>query len=71
VKPTPHPTTPPELRRAARTTTTGAECRFPHTTDSVQHLTLVRADLKRRGEPATNAAACRYALAEAAKGLKR
>lgn len=63
--------TPPERRRAPRSSTTGTECRFPHTTDSVKHLEQIVADLKRRGEPASVAAACRYALAVAAGGLKR
>lgn len=64
-------TTPPNRRRAPRSSTTGTECRFPETADSVRHLNAIIAELERRGEPATTAAACRYALEQTAKGLKR
>jgi len=63
--------TPPKTRRVSRSSTTGEECRFPHTVESVKHLAAVQADLERRGEPASVAAACRYALEQAAKGLRR
>jgi hypothetical protein len=55
--------TPPEHRRAPRSSTTGEEGRFPHTTESAKDLPAIMAELKRRGEPATIAAACRFALA--------
>ncbi len=63
--------TPPKRRRASRESTTGTECRFPETAESLQHLAAIIADLERRGEPATVAAACRYALKETAKGIRR
>lgn len=64
-------TVPPERRRASRSSTTGTECRFPETAESVQHLAVIVAELKRQGKPASVAAACRYALAETAGRLKR
>lgn len=56
-------TTPPEKRRAPRSSTTGEEARFPVTVESREHAAVLKAELKRRGEPATNAAVYRFALA--------
>lgn len=63
-------TTPLEKIRATRTTATGTEARFPHTLDSVKHFEVLKAELKRRRQPCSNAAVYRYALAVAAAAVK-
>lgn len=56
-------TTPPEHRRAPRSSTTGEEARFPHTVESTKQAAALKTELKRLGKPCTNAAVYRYALA--------
>lgn len=62
-------TTPPEHRRAPRDTTTGEEGRFPHTEASTKQFAALKAELKKRGEPCSNAAVYRFALAFTAEKL--
>lgn len=55
-------TTPPEKRRAPRSSTTGVEGRFPHTVESTKNGAAIKAYLLKEGRPASNAEVYRFAL---------
>lgn len=62
--------TPPEKRRAPRSSTTGVEGRFPHTEASTKNAGALKAYLLREGRDASNAAVYRFALAIAVEHLE-
>lgn len=61
--------TPPEKRRAPRSSTTGVEGRFPHTEASTKNAAALKDYLLREGKDASNAAVYRFALATAVSAL--